>query len=177
MRAAPITSQGSEFQQFLYAPICEDHEGMTLSVLSALARQDIDPWTEAARLCRLPEDTAVEQIIALLDALPRQMVASLDRMKVASRLSALLPRSTASNLSGVRPAAGAGGQSPATFAFNWRFFYLYFWLMFLMNWLMAEFHASPSAVAGSDTRTGTTATAPDTNSPSKDPGNTPNSDH
>jgi hypothetical protein len=108
MRAAPITSQGSEFQQFLYAPICEDHEGMTLSVLSALARQDIDPWTEAARLSQLPEETAVEQIIALLDALPRRIVASLDRMKVASRLSALLPRATASNLSGVRPAAAAG---------------------------------------------------------------------
>jgi hypothetical protein len=165
-----MTSQGLEFQQFLYAPICEDHEGMTLSVLSALARQDIDPWTEAARLSRLPEETAVEQIIALLDALPRRIVASLDRMKVASRLSALLPRATASDLSGVRPAAAAGGQSPAALAFNWRFFCLYLFLMFLMNWIMAEFHAPPSAVAGSDTRTGTTTTAPDTNSPSNDRG-------
>jgi hypothetical protein len=177
MRAALITSQGSEFQQFLYAPICEDHEGMTLSVLSALARQDIDPWTEAARLSRLPEETAVEQIIALLDALPRRIVASLDHMKVASRLSALLPRSTAPNLSGVRPAAAAGAQSPAARAFNWRFFYLYLCLMLLMNWIMAEFHASPSSVAGSDTRTGTTTTAPDTNSPSNEPGKSPNSDH
>jgi hypothetical protein len=178
MRAAPIASQGLEFQQFLYAPICEDHEGMTLSVLSALARQDIDPWTEAARLSRLPEETAVEQIIALLDALPRRIVASLDRMKVASRLSALLPRSTASNLSDARPAAAAvGRQSLAAFALNWRFFYLYLCLMLLMNWLMAEFHASPSAVAGSDTQTGTTTTAPDTNSPSNEPGKSSNSDH
>jgi hypothetical protein len=170
MRAASMTSQGLEFQQFLYAPICEDQEGMTLSVLSALARQDIDPWTEAARLSRLPEETAVEQIIALLDALPRRIVASLDRMKVASRLSALLPRATASDLSGAQPAAAAGGQSRAALAFNWRFFYLYLCMMFLMNWIMAEFHASPSAVAGSDTRTGTTTTAPDTNSPSNDRG-------
>jgi hypothetical protein len=177
MRAAPITSQGSEFQQFLYAPICEDQEGMTLSVLSALARQDIDPWTEAARLSQLPEETAVEQIIALLDALPRRIVASLDRMKVASRLCALLPRPTASNRPGVRPAAATGGQRLAAFAFNWRFFYLYFCLMFLMNWLFAEFHAPPSAVAGSDTRTGTATTAPDINSPSNDPGKTLNSDH
>jgi hypothetical protein len=151
---------------------------MTLSVLSALARQDIDPWTEAARLSQLPEETAVEQIIALLDALPGRIVASLDRMKVASRLCALLPRSTASNLSGVRPAATtAGGQRSGAPAFNWRFFYLYFCLMLLMNWIMAEFHASPSAAAGSDTRTGTTMTAPDTNSPSNHPGDTRNSDH
>jgi hypothetical protein len=166
MRVAPLNSQGTEFQRFLYAPICEDHEGMTLSVLSALARQDIDPWTEAARLSQLPEETAVEQIIALLDALPRRIVASLDRMKVASRLSALLPRATAANLSGVRPAAAAGGQSPAARVFNWRFFYLYLCMMLLMNWIMAEFHPSPPAVAGSDTRNGSTSTAPDTNSPS-----------
>ena len=175
MRAAPMTSQGSEFQQFLYAPICEDPEGMTLSVLSALARQDIDPWTEAARLCQLPEETALEQIIALLDALPIRILASLDRMKVASRLSALLPRRTASTLSSVRPAAG--GQRLAALASNWRFFYLYFFLMLLMNGLIAEFHAPPSAVAGSDIRTGTATIAPDTNSPSNDRGKTLNSDH
>jgi hypothetical protein len=173
MRAAPISSQGSEFQQFLYAPICEDHEGMTLSVLSALARQDIDPWAEAARLSQLPEETAVEQITALLDALPSRIAASLDRMKVASRLSALLPRSDASKLSGMRPAElAAGRQSPAALAFNWRFFYLYLCLMLLMNWLTAGFHTPPSAVAGSDTRTGITTTAPEANSPSSDPGKT-----
>ena len=170
-----MISQGSEFQQFLYAPICDDHEGMTLSVLSALARQDIDPWAEAARLSQLPEETAVEQIVALLDALPGRIVASLDRMKVASRLGALLPRSIASNESSVRPAAGR--RSLAAFAFNWRFFYLYFCLMLLMNWLMAEFHASPSAVADSDSRTGTTTTAGDTNSPSNKPVKNLNSDH
>jgi hypothetical protein len=169
MRAAPISSQGSEFQQFLYAPICEDHEGMTLSVLSALARQDIDPWTEAARLSRLPEETAVEQIVALLDALPRRIVASLDRIKVAGRLSALLPRSAASNRSDARPAAAAAGrQSLAAFAFNWRFLCLYLCFMFLVNWLMGAFHASPSAVAGSNARTGTATSAPDTNSPSNE---------
>jgi hypothetical protein len=177
MRATPITSQNSEFQQFLYAPICEDQEGMTLSVLSALARRDIDPWTEAARLSQLREEAAVEQIIALLDALPRRLVASLDRMKVASRLSALLPRPAVSNLSGVRPAAATGGRSPAVFAFNWRSFYLYFFLMFLINCLLAELRAPPSAATGSDTRTGSTTTAPDTSSPSHNPGRPLNSDH
>jgi len=141
-----------------------------LSVLSALARQDIDPWTEAARLCQLPEETALEQIIALLDALPIRILASLDRMKVASRLCALLPRPTASNRPGVRQATG--GQHLAAFAFNWRLFYLYFCLMFLMNWLFAEFHTPPVAVTGSDTRTRTATTVPDINSPSNDLGKT-----
>ena len=149
---------------------------MTLSVLSALARQDVDPWTEAARLSLLPEETAVEQIVALLDALPRRIVTSLDRMKVASRLSALLPRTAASNLSPVRPVAAAGERSPLVLAFNWRFFYLYLCMMLLMNWFMAGFHASPSAVPGSDSR-GTTTTAPEINSPSNDSGKSLRSDH
>jgi hypothetical protein len=38
---------GSEFDDFLFAPIGEDRNGMLLSVLSALARLDIDPWQEA----------------------------------------------------------------------------------------------------------------------------------
>jgi len=33
-----------EFETFLYAPIGQDNEGMPLSVLSALARRDVDPW-------------------------------------------------------------------------------------------------------------------------------------
>jgi hypothetical protein len=122
----------------------------------------------------LPEETAAEQIIALIDGLPRRMAVSLDRMKVASRLSAWLPRSTAPNLSGVRPVTAAAGQSPAAVVFNRRFFYLYLYLylclMLLMNWLTAGFHATTSAVAESDTRTGATTTAPDADSPSKDPG-------
>jgi hypothetical protein len=176
MGGAPIPSQGSEFQQFLYAPICEDFEGMTLSVLSALARQDIDPWTEDARLSLLPEETAVEQIIALLDALPGRIVGSVDRMKVAGRLVALLPRPTAPNRAGARPAA-TGGQRLAAFAFNWRIFYLYFFLMFLMNWLFVEFHAPPPGVAASDQRTGIATIEPDTNPSSNDPGKSRNSDH
>ena len=37
----------SEFDSFLCAPIGEERNGMLLSVLSALARLDVDPWQEA----------------------------------------------------------------------------------------------------------------------------------
>jgi hypothetical protein len=39
VRMSPL---GSEFDSFLYAPIGEDGNGMPLSVLSALARLDVD---------------------------------------------------------------------------------------------------------------------------------------
>lgn len=96
-RSGSVTPLGDEFHDFLYAPIGQDNDGMMLSVLSALARQDVDPWDEAARLARLPRQTAVEQLIALLDAAPRRPLASTDGASIAVRLIALLPRHTGLN--------------------------------------------------------------------------------
>jgi hypothetical protein len=155
MRAAGITSQGSEFQEFLYAPIGNEQEGMALSVLSALARQDIDPWAEASRLSQLPEKTAATQILRVLDALPHRILAGFDRIEVAGRLSALLPRGGAPDMAAKpRPASMKAAQNPAVaVAFNWRFLFLYFCMMLLMNWLIAEFHAPASVAVASDSAT------------------------
>jgi hypothetical protein len=152
MHDVPITRPGSEFHNFLYASICQDNEGMTLTVLSAIARQDIDPWSEAARLARLPEETAVKQIKGLLDAMPRQTVACSDRLAVAARLSALLPRRAGLDLSGVLRRPAAGDESPAVFTFNWRFLCMYICLMLLMNWLITLAHTPPPPASGSNTR-------------------------
>jgi len=98
MRSVSVTPLGPEFHEFLYAPIGQENDGMMLSVLSALARQDVDPWAEAARLARLPRETAVKQLIALLDAPRRRPLASPDTARIAVRLVALLPRHTRLNL-------------------------------------------------------------------------------
>jgi hypothetical protein len=55
-RPASVSALGSEFDDFLFAPIGEDGNGMLLSVLSALARLGFDPWEEAAKLAQLPGD-------------------------------------------------------------------------------------------------------------------------
>jgi hypothetical protein len=46
--AASISFFRPEFDDFLYAAIYTDKDGMPLSVLSALARMNVDPWEEAA---------------------------------------------------------------------------------------------------------------------------------
>ena len=177
MPAVPVTSKGSEFHAFLYAPISEDREGMTLSVLSALARQELDPWTEAARLSELPQKRAIEQIMGLLEMLPSRVVASLDREEVAGRLSALLPRHVAPSLFVTPHALATEGRKPPLLDFNWRFFYLYFCLMILMNWLAAELRAPAASGTETQTSTGSVSRAPDTTSSSKDPGQMPTSGH
>jgi len=46
---------GPEFDEFLRAPIGADRNGTSLSVLSALARLNVDPWQEATSLRECPE--------------------------------------------------------------------------------------------------------------------------
>jgi hypothetical protein len=50
-----------QYDAFLFASLCETDE-MTLSVLSVLARQDVDPWQEAARLTQLPKEEAINSL-------------------------------------------------------------------------------------------------------------------
>ncbi len=82
----------SDFEAFLFATIGDDQNGMLLSVNSALARSDVDPWEEAAALARLPAATATRKLASLIAALPAGPLARPDPETVAARLIALLPR-------------------------------------------------------------------------------------
>jgi hypothetical protein len=97
-RCTSISPLGSEFDNFLFAPIGEDRNGMLLSVLSALARLDVNPWQEAGVLAQLPAETAAQRLASLIAALPDGPSADLDPGTVATRLIALLPRRASSNV-------------------------------------------------------------------------------
>jgi hypothetical protein len=89
--AAPV-NLGSEFNSFLFASIGEDRNETLLTVLSALARSNIDPWDEAARLARLPKEDATKRLAMLIAALPARATVYTDFDKIAARLIELLPR-------------------------------------------------------------------------------------
>jgi len=91
---SPSTLINSEFNQFLFAPIGEEGNGMMLSVVSALARLEIDPWEEAARLAGLPNEIAAAALGQLIDRLPRGLWVRSDTPEIATRLIALLPQRT-----------------------------------------------------------------------------------
>jgi hypothetical protein len=97
IRAIPLASAGSEFDEFLYASIGEEGSGMLLSVLSALARLNLDPWDEASRLARLPREAAVRFLATMIAGLPEGSSARSDSQRHATRLAALLPKTPASN--------------------------------------------------------------------------------
>jgi len=90
--SATVLSARSEFDAFLFAHIGEEKNGMLLSVLSALARLDLDPWREAAELARMPQQTARQRLTSLIEALPNQRPTGPEPEMVSTRLIALLPR-------------------------------------------------------------------------------------
>jgi hypothetical protein len=89
--SATVLSARSEFDDFLFAHIGEEKNGMLLSVLSALARLDLDPWREAAELARMPQQIARQRLTSLIEALPNQAPTRPGPETVSTRLLALLP--------------------------------------------------------------------------------------
>jgi hypothetical protein len=81
----------SELDEFLFAPVIDDANGMTVSVLSMLARAGTDPRTKAAELARMTVGKATDTLRLFIgDSL--QGLVSRDETETIARLAALLPR-------------------------------------------------------------------------------------
>ena len=91
-RPASPVRLGTEFDAFLFSPIGEDRNGMPLSVVSLLARRDLDPWLEAATLASLPARAATRKLTSLIQTIAEQPLTLPDPGAIATRLIALLPR-------------------------------------------------------------------------------------
>jgi hypothetical protein len=90
--ATSVSFFRAEFDGFLYAPIGADKNDSPLSVLSALARLNLDPWREAAELSEMPKDLAAARLEKLIGRLPRGRWGEGDLGSIVDRLIALLPR-------------------------------------------------------------------------------------
>jgi hypothetical protein len=77
--------------EFLFASVGTEPNGMALSVLSLFARLGDDPWKEAGKLVGLPEGEAIESLAQAISGMPRSVWTLLDATAIATRLVALLP--------------------------------------------------------------------------------------
>jgi hypothetical protein len=96
-RAARIRALRSEYHAFLYAPIGKSDEDVSLSVLSALARQNIDAWEEAATLTHLSRESAIARLASIISPMTTEQ-SDTAQAQTAARLVALLPQSDIFNL-------------------------------------------------------------------------------
>jgi hypothetical protein len=83
-----------ELDPFLYSELCDETDGAPLSVLSALARLDLDPRDEAVRLSRLTKEAATEQLARMIARLPDTGWTLSEVRRIATRLIELLPSGT-----------------------------------------------------------------------------------
>ena len=114
------TSLTSRYDEFLFAPICEEANGMRLSVLSALARMNVDPWEEATRLATMPSAIAERTLVSTLGLASGRSWDPSEAESIAARLVRLLPqpqqRRSAATVT--TQTGGIGGQR----AFYWMMF-------------------------------------------------------
>jgi hypothetical protein len=104
---------GSEFDAFLFAPLGEDRNGLPLSVISHLARMNLDPWQEAGDLATLPAEAAARRLAVSLETLTDPMLRPADSRTVVLNLLALLPHRTPVAIQA--PAARIATVAPADF--------------------------------------------------------------
>jgi hypothetical protein len=102
-RLAPQFKLSSSLDRFLYAPIAEDANGTVVTVLSALARQDLDPWDEAADLNLLSRSSAIQRLTLAIAALPFSAAQRENPAVVATRLVALLPQDGPPHVESAQP--------------------------------------------------------------------------
>jgi len=143
--SASIFPHGSEFDDFLFAPIAEDKNGMQLSVLSALARLDVDPWEEADKLAKLSRETATQILVSLIAALHDRLSARPDAESIAARLIALLPCRVAPDIRSRRPLPNAGAVNHSPAVSFWMFYVIVMVFVMVGQWLAAR-SAAPTTV-------------------------------
>jgi len=85
------SSPTSRYDHFLFARICEEANGTPLTVLSAFARLDVDPWEEATRLATMSKTAAKTALVSILDLIPGERWKQSEADGIASRLIRLLP--------------------------------------------------------------------------------------
>jgi hypothetical protein len=147
---AAMPAQSSPFSDFLYARVGDDKNGMVLTVLSALARLNVDPWEEAADLSRLPGETAVGRFVAMLEGLPGFASIAV-RTDLARRLIPLLPRPVAPGAGRIDPVGRFLTANRSPQATNIFVMVVYVAIMLLGQWVLSGFfetgHDGDGAVA------------------------------
>jgi hypothetical protein len=81
----------SDLNDFLFASVGDQRNGMPLNVVSALTRLDVDPWEEAARLAALPKALAAEALEPVIARSPILRQQQSDNLVISRRLVEFLP--------------------------------------------------------------------------------------
>jgi hypothetical protein len=144
----------SGYERFLYASVFEQNNGTQLSVLSALARANTDPWEEAARLAVMPRTDAESALASILERISDQNWTHAEVHAIAARLvNLLVPENESSRTA---PGAATSGEADRSV----------FWLVWLLFAIAVSVSSprnhptTPDAVPSSNATSSSAASAP-----------------
>jgi hypothetical protein len=146
----------TEYNDFLFAAIGTDASGTYLTVVSVLARLDLDPWAEAAKFARMPGGIATQKLAELLSRFPEIPLARTDSAKVAARLTALLPTNFRDKISTPRlsiPALPPAAQMLMRPRFLLFLMSVTLGVMLVMQLIVAQMHPADQIKASAQTVT------------------------
>ncbi|HEV2627080.1 MAG TPA: hypothetical protein VGV41_00350 [Pseudolabrys sp.] len=145
-----FSTLSARYDDFLFAPVCEDPNGLRLSVLSALARFNVDPWEEAARLAAMPKQIAETTLLSILDLVSGRSWKSSEAAAAAAQLVRLLPR-----LDEATATATADARTGPAHRTNYWWLWLAFWIA--MTFMMPHRHTPPPNPTTSTSDSGATS--------------------
>jgi hypothetical protein len=103
----------SRLNEFLFATVGTEANGMPLSLVSVFARLGNDPWWEAGRLASLPKSEAIENLARTISEMPTSVWPLPTATTIATNLIALLP--TQSGKRGYSPSTSANAAKAVHF--------------------------------------------------------------
>jgi hypothetical protein len=145
-----FSTLSASYDDFLFAPVCEDPNGLRLSVLSALARFNVDPWEEAARLAAMPKQIAETTLLSILDLVSGRSWKSSEAAAAAAQLVRLLPR-----LDEAAATATADARTGTAHRTNYLWLWLAFWIA--MTFMMPHRQTPPPNPTASTSDSGATS--------------------
>ena len=104
------------YDEFLFAEIGEQDNGMSLSMASALTRLGLDPWSEACRLAALPTASAQAAVAHLIGRTDGLDSLATEIPKLSVRLVELLARGRS-----ISPTSTLARGKIAFSGWSWRF--------------------------------------------------------
>ena len=120
---------------------------MQLSVLSALARIDVDPWEEANRLAAMPKAIAERTLVSTIDQVLGKSWKPSETEVIAARLVQLLPHRG----EGVTPTETARVGTQQTYWLVWLGFAL------AISLLSPRYQVTTTEAGGSTSKSGATS--------------------
>jgi hypothetical protein len=88
----PFRPLRPDLDNFLFAEVGEEKDGIQLSMVSVLTRLGLDPWDEAGRLSALSRREAGQQLARLIAELPGAGRPLAEAREIAARLVEQLPK-------------------------------------------------------------------------------------